>query len=170
MYHCSLFWFTSLSILLWKISNFRNYTHPHIHLDSIINALFALSHIYSFIHPLIYLIFDACQSMLQISLHFTPNSACMPLARGQYLWLPPLLFKNIYLFIFRERGKEGERERNMMCERNSNQLPLSRPLLVTWPETHAAWLGIKPATLWSVGQSSIHWTTPAMVFSPTLKK
>ena len=39
----------------------------------------------------------------------------------------------INLFIFRERGREGERE-----ERNINVwLPLTHPLLGTWPETQA---------------------------------
>ena len=40
------------------------------------------------------------------------------------------LFKKI-LFIFRERGREGERERNI------NQLPLTRPPLGIWPTTQA---------------------------------
>ena len=40
------------------------------------------------------------------------------------------LFKNIYLFL--ERGKEGERERNMNV-----WLPLERPLLCTQPATQA---------------------------------
>ena len=42
-----------------------------------------------------------------------------------------LSFKK-YLFIFRERGKEGERERNINV-----WLPLARPLLGTWPATQA---------------------------------
>ena len=38
----------------------------------------------------------------------------------------------IYLFIFRERGREGEREGNINV-----WLPLARPLLGTWPATQA---------------------------------
>ena len=41
-------------------------------------------------------------------------------------------FLKIYLFIFRERGKEGERERNINV-----WVPLPRPLLGTWPATQA---------------------------------
>ena len=39
-------------------------------------------------------------------------------------------FKKILLFIFRERGREGERERNI-----NMWLPLMRPPLGTWPPT-----------------------------------
>ena len=38
----------------------------------------------------------------------------------------------IYLFIFREKGREGKRERNINV-----WLPLARPLLGTWPTTQA---------------------------------
>ena len=42
----------------------------------------------------------------------------------------------IYLFLERGEGREKERERNM-CERNINQLPLTRPQLGTWRATQA---------------------------------
>ena len=52
------------------------------------------------------------------------------------------LFKKIlfiYLFIERERGREGERERNInVC------FPLTRPLLGTWPTTQACVLTGNP--------------------------
>ena len=43
------------------------------------------------------------------------------------------------LFIFRERGKEGEREgeKHQTCERYIDQLPLTRFQLGTWPATQA---------------------------------
>ena len=41
-------------------------------------------------------------------------------------------FLRFYLVIFRERGKEGERERNINV-----WLPFTRPLLGTWPTTQA---------------------------------
>ena len=41
-------------------------------------------------------------------------------------------FKRFYLFIFRESGREGERERNIKV-----WLPLTCPLLGTWPTTQA---------------------------------
>ena len=41
-------------------------------------------------------------------------------------------FLRFYLFIFRERGREGERERNIDV-----WLPLTHPLVETWPATQA---------------------------------
>ena len=41
-----------------------------------------------------------------------------------------LFLKIFYLFIFKERGREGEKERNM-----SVWLLLAHPLLGTWPAT-----------------------------------
>ena len=41
-------------------------------------------------------------------------------------------FKDFYLFIFRERGREGERERNIDL-----WLPPTHPQLGTWPKTQA---------------------------------
>ena len=66
-------------------------------------------------------------------------------------------FKRFYWFIFRERGKEGERKRNINV-----QLPLTCTLLGTWLQPrHVPWLGIEPSTLWFTSQHSIHWATPA---------
>ena len=46
--------------------------------------------------------------------------------------LKPYFFQRFYLFIFRERGREGERERNINV-----WLPLAWPLLGIWPATQA---------------------------------
>ena len=46
--------------------------------------------------------------------------------------MPPLFCFLRFLFIFRERGKEGERERNINV-----WVPFTRPLLRTWPATQA---------------------------------
>ena len=41
-----------------------------------------------------------------------------------------------FLFLFREKGREGERGREtLMCERNIHQLPLACPQLGTWLST-----------------------------------
>ena len=65
----------------------------------------------------------------------------------------------IYLFIFRERGREGEREGEKHLCVVASYTPH------TWgpgPQPrHVPWLGIKPTTLWFTGQHSIHWATPA---------
>ena len=45
-------------------------------------------------------------------------------------------FKKLYLHIFRERGREGEKERNM------DQLTLARPQPGTWPPNQE--LGLPP--------------------------
>ena len=58
--------------------------------------------------------------------------------------------KRFYLFIFRERGREGERERNI-----SVWLPLMRPLLENWPATQVCAL-IGRVTLWFADRHSIH--------------
>ena len=66
-----------------------------------------------------------------------------------------LLLKIFYLFIFRERRREGEREGNVW-------LPVMLPLLGTWPKTQAyALIGNWMATLWFTGPHSIQWATPA---------
>ena len=67
-----------------------------------------------------------------------------------------MFYLKIYLFIFRERGKEGEREGNI-----SVWLPLARYLLGTWPATQACALtGNELVTLWFTSQHAIHWVTP----------
>ena len=64
--------------------------------------------------------------------------------------------KGFYLFIFRERGREGEWE-TKTCGCLSHA-PYPGPS----PQTrHVPWLGIKPATLWFAGLCSTHWATPA---------
>ena len=61
-------------------------------------------------------------------------------------------FKKKILFIFRERGREKERERNI-----SVWLPLLCPLLGTWPATQACALtGNRTGDLWFTEQHSIH--------------
>ena len=49
------------------------------------------------------------------------------------------IFKRFYLFSFRERGREGEREgqKHLICERDIHQLPLARPQLGTKTATQA---------------------------------
>ena len=55
-----------------------------------------------------------------------------------------LFLKIFYLFIFRERGREGEREgekhqsvRDWFNQSDNDWLPLTCPRLGTWPETQA---------------------------------
>ena len=51
-----------------------------------------------------------------------------------------LALKNIfYLFIFRERGMEGEKGRETaMCKRYMDRMPIARPQPGTWPSTQAS--------------------------------
>ena len=81
----------------------------------------------------------------------------------QYYWLrcilPPCdyFFKRFYLFIFREKEREGERGRETsMCKRYIDQLPLACPQLGTWPATQACAL-------------TGNWTSDPCVHRPALK-
>ena len=70
---------------------------------------------------------------------------------------PTFFFLRFYLFIFRERGREGERERNI-----SVWLPLMWPPLGTWPATQAcAPTGNRTANPLVCSPHSIHRAMPA---------
>ena len=72
-----------------------------------------------------------------------------------------LIFLKIFLFILRERGREGEKEgEKHQCVVASHAPPTGD---LAWQPRHVLWLGIEPATLWFAGWHSIHWTTPARV-------
>ena len=81
-----------------------------------------------------------------------------------YLIIPALDIVNFflkyrYIFIFRERGKEKERERNIHV-----WLPLTRPLLGTWPATQACALtGIRTHDP-LVRKSALNLPTPARAY------
>ena len=58
----------------------------------------------------------------------------------------------IHLFLEREEGREKERERNINV-----LLPLTHPLLGTWPATHVCALDWdQTGTLWFTGWHSVH--------------
>ena len=59
----------------------------------------------------------------------------------------------LLVFVFRERGREKERERNINV-----WLPLTLPLLGTWPATQAC---VLTATLWFTDWRSIQQASPA---------
>ena len=71
-----------------------------------------------------------------------------------------IFFKRFHLFIFRGRGRGGEREgERHPCMAASCHLP---PYWGPGPQPrHVPWLGIELVTLWFSGQNSIHWATPA---------
>ena len=69
--------------------------------------------------------------------------------RGSHEELVALLRKMeflFYLFIFRQMGREGERERTLMCERYIDWLPLTRPQPVTWPARQTCALTRNPTS------------------------
>ena len=93
-----------------------------------------------------------------ISFRYTPRSGIA----GSY---GSSMFNIIYLFIFREEGKEKERERNINV-----WLPLAHPPLGTWPKPrHGPWPGMDPVTLWFAGLCSVRWATPARAIFNILK-
>ena len=63
--------------------------------------------------------------------------------------LETCLFVCLFRFIFLERGRVKERERNINV-----WLSLARPLLGTWPATQACALDWELARLWFAGQRS----------------
>ena len=63
-----------------------------------------------------------------------------------------------FIYLFLERGREGEREgETLMCG-----CLTCAPYYGPGPQPqHMPWLGIERATLWFTGWHSIHWATPA---------
>ena len=74
------------------------------------------------------------------------------------------IFKNIlFIYFFREKGREGERERETLMCACPSRAPNWRP----GPQLrHVPWLGIERVTLWFIGPCSIHWAThqPGQLF------
>ena len=75
----------------------------------------------------------------------------------------PFLKKRFYLFIFRGRGREGEREKHVLRETLIGCLSPPRP--PNWgpglKPRHVPWLGIEPVTFCFAGQRSVSWATSA---------
>ena len=77
-------------------------------------------------------------------------------------------FLRFYLFIFRERGRKGERERNINV-----WLPLKHPLLGTWPATWASALTgnqIRDPSQASIQSTKPYQTGPYIIFKYLLVK
>ena len=72
-----------------------------------------------------------------------------------YFWLRCFLIYFLKILFILERGREGERKRNI-----SVLLPLTCPPLGTWPATQArALTGNWTCNLWFTVQPSIYWAT-----------
>ena len=82
-----------------------------------------------------------------------------------------LFFLRFYLFIFRERGKEGEREGEQhRCVRETSKSEILIHCLLNsphqWPATQASALTGNPSgNLWFAGWCPTHWATPARAIS-----
>ena len=91
---------------------------------------------------------------LQVS-SVTSGDSASPPPREMFFFF----FLRFYLFIFRERGKEGEREgEKHQCVVASHTPPTGD--LASTPGMCPG-LGTEPATLWVAGPGSIHWATLA---------
>ena len=64
-------------------------------------------------------------------------SLCLCVLHWACLSACSFFFFRFYLFTFRERGREEDREGEKHCCVREKQLPLARPLLGTWPTTQA---------------------------------
>ena len=79
----------------------------------------------------------------------------------------------MYLFTFRERGREGEGKWvKCWCVRETLiSCLLHGPNQGPGPHTrHVPQLGIEPVTFWFAGWCSIHWATPARAQQPFILK
>ena len=70
-----------------------------------------------------------------------------------------IFLKYFIYFIFRQRGKEGERGGETHQCVVASHVPCTGDLALQ--PRHVPWLGIKLATLWFPGQRSVHWATLA---------
>ena len=68
-------------------------------------------------------------------------------------------FEIFYLFIFRQRGSEGDRDGQKHPRLVASCTPLARES-GSQPR-HVPLLGIEPVTLWFAGQLLVYWVTPA---------
>ena len=71
-----------------------------------------------------------------------------------------IMFFKDFIYLFLERGREGERE----GEKHRSVVASCTPHTGDLACNPGMWrrLGIEPATLWFTGRHSIHWVTPAM--------
>ena len=114
--------------------------------------------------------------------HFQQNSlSCLNQFESESWYrplFPPALFdlpllrdlvflKRLCLFIFKERGREGERGRETSVYGCLLHAPYWGPGL---KPRHVPWLGIEPATLCFTVWCSIHWATPARARELFLKE
>ena len=94
-----------------------------------------------------------------ISWHRSAKGKLLMTMREKHYLKPPICLK--YFIIFRQSGREGEREGGEREGEKESGCLLSTPWGPGPQPRHVPWLGIEPATLWFTGRHSIHWATPA---------
>ena len=87
-------------------------------------------------------------------------NSCFPVVYKSLL--NSVFFKDLFIYLFSERGERRRRRETLMCEKH--QLVASRvpPKGNLAPcARHVLWQGIEPVTSWFTGWCSFHWATPA---------
>ena len=111
-------------------------------------------------------------SKYQTFYHFIHKSTCISKRKWlkKIITIPlfhiktlTMIFKRFYLFIFRERRREGEREwkKHLYVRGASIGCPLHASHCAPGPPPrHVPWWGIRLETVQFAGQHSVHWATP----------
>ena len=87
---------------------------------------------------------------------------CFRLLTFWYLFSLSHFLKRFYLFIFRKREREGEKEgEKHWCVRKTVRcLSYAHKRGPGLQPRHVPWPGIEPATFQLAGRRSVHWATP----------
>ena len=116
-------------------------------------------HLLHTLHKSFFLHFSCIFTFLEIIKHNMPKALRIFFYLQIKMATPKFINFDVFfsiLFIFKQKGREGERVGEKHQCLVASHMPHTRE-----PGPHVPRLGIEPATLWFTGQCSIHWATPA---------